>query len=81
MYTKLDTYDYKIMRYPSGRPYLIKIYVESESDVIIQDILSGLIATNGKGYVEGNYFDVVDKQLTTTSEEGSILRLALSNVH
>ena len=53
MYTKLDTYDYKIMRYPSGRPYLIKIYVESESDVIIQDILSGLIATNGQEYVEG----------------------------
>lgn len=81
MYTKLDTYDYKIMRYPSGRPYLVKIYVESESDVVIQDILSGLIATLGRGYVEGNHFDVVDKQLNTTEEEGTVLRLALTNVH
>ena len=47
----------------------------------VKIVKAALMTTGGKGYVEGNYFDVVDKQLTTTSEEGSILRLALSNVH
>lgn len=77
--TKFDNYDYEIKRYPSGRPYMIKLNLESTLDPALPDIAAGLLDSDNRGYVDGIYFDVVDT-LLTDDEFGTNLRLSITNV-
>lgn len=55
--TKLDTYEYRLL------PGVIQIAIEGTNDPIIVDILSEIDRSNGRVYVEGQYFIMTGYEL------------------
>lgn len=62
--TKVDAYDYTLI------PGVVQVYLEGTNDPTLVDILSELDRSNGRLYVEGQYFlytgyDIVKHQGST----------------
>lgn len=72
--TKLDTYDYIIL------PGVIRIKIKSNTDPILVDVLSEIENSNGKIYVDGNYYQYLEMYYIYTSEKESYLELEVVNV-
>jgi hypothetical protein len=53
--TKLDMYDYVLL------PGVIRISINGTNDPILVDVLSDINRSNGKIYIEGYYYDYLDK--------------------
>lgn len=69
--TKLDIYDYEIL------PGVIKIRVESTKDPTMVDILSDIDRSNGRIYVEGQYFLMAGSDIETQRHPGAPVYLNL----
>lgn len=67
MITKLDTYNPKVLRYPSGRVYQLSIKVNGISDIDINDISQSLDQSNNVVYLEGNRYEIVDTKIDESS--------------
>jgi hypothetical protein len=52
---KLDAYEYTIL------PGIIRIHVQSTTDPELVDILSGIERANGQIYVDGFYYQYLDR--------------------
>lgn len=66
---KLDTYDYEIL------PGMIRIKLTRTNDPILVDILSDIRNSNGRVYVEDNYYLYSDKYEIVKDGKVSYLEL------
>lgn len=71
MLAKLDSYDYEIL------PGKINVLMESNNDPRMVDILSEIDRSNGRIYVEGQYFLLVDSGIQTWRHPGTPVYLVL----
>lgn len=69
--TKLDIYEYRLL---TG---VIQIAIEGNNDPIIVDILSEIDRSNGRVYVEGQYFIMTGYEIIAKPYPGAVAYLNL----